>query len=55
MALLRLDNIAIVVDDLDAAVAYFSEIGLEEQDQADIEGRMRIRPWASTVSAVRSS
>jgi catechol 2,3-dioxygenase-like lactoylglutathione lyase family enzyme len=38
MALLRLDNIAIVVDDLDAAVAYFSEIGLEEQDRADIEG-----------------
>ena len=54
MTLLRLDNIAIVVDDLDAAVAYFSR-SASRQDRADIEGRMRIRPWASTVSAVRSS
>ena len=38
MALPRLDNVAIVVDDLDAAVAFFAEIGLEVENRAHIEG-----------------
>ncbi len=38
MALPRLDNVAIVVDDLDAAIGFFGEIGLEVQDTANIEG-----------------
>ena len=29
MAVQRMDNVAIVVDDLDAAVAFFAELGLE--------------------------
>lgn len=41
MAVRRLDNIAIVVDDLDAAIAFFAELGLEFEDRAQIEG-----PWA---------
>ncbi len=38
MTLPRLDNVAIVVDDLDAAVAFFAEIGLEVENRAHIEG-----------------
>lgn len=38
MALLRMDNVAIVVEDLDAAVAFFSELGLEVEGRAEIEG-----------------
>jgi len=33
-----MDNVAIVVDDLDAAVAFFAELGMELQDRAQIEG-----------------
>jgi catechol 2,3-dioxygenase-like lactoylglutathione lyase family enzyme len=38
MTVQRMDNVAIVVDDLDAAVAFFAEIGLELEGQAQIEG-----------------
>lgn len=41
MAVQRLDNVAIVVDDLDDAIAFFAELGLELEDRAAIEG-----PWA---------
>jgi catechol 2,3-dioxygenase-like lactoylglutathione lyase family enzyme len=41
MTVLRMDNVAIVVDDLPAAIAFFVELGLELQGQATIEG-----PWA---------
>ena len=34
----RMDNVAIVVDDLDAAVAFFAELGLELDGRAEIEG-----------------
>lgn len=34
----RMDNVAIVVDDLDAAVAFFTELGLELEGRARIEG-----------------
>ncbi|HEX5016438.1 MAG TPA: VOC family protein [Actinomycetes bacterium] len=44
MAIQRMDNVGIVVDDLDAAVAFFTELGLE------LEGRMKIEgSWASDV------
>ncbi len=33
-----MDNVAIVVEDLDAAFAFFSEIGMELEDSAEIEG-----------------
>lgn len=38
MALQRMDNVAIVVDDLDAAIAFFAELGLELEARAHIEG-----------------
>ena len=36
-----MDNVGIVVDDLDATIAFFTELGLELEGRADIEG-----PWA---------
>lgn len=33
-----MDNVAIVVDDLDAAVAFFTELGMELEGRAQIEG-----------------
>ena len=41
MAIQRMDNVGIVVEDLDAAVAFFTELGMELEGQAEIEG-----PWA---------
>ena len=44
MTIQRMDNVGIVVDDLDAAVAFFTELGME------LEGRMRIEgSWAGKV------
>jgi catechol 2,3-dioxygenase-like lactoylglutathione lyase family enzyme len=47
MALKRMDNIGIVVDDLDATIAFFSELGLELEGRADIEGE-----WAGRVTGL---
>ncbi len=38
MTIQRIDNVAIVVDDLDAAVAFFTELGMELEGEAQIEG-----------------
>ncbi len=38
MTLVRLDNIAIVVADLDAAIAFFAELGMEFEARQWIEG-----------------
>ena len=44
MTIQRMDNVGIVVDDLDAAVAFFTELGME------LEGRMQIEgSWAESV------
>ena len=43
MALKRLDNVAIVVADLDAAVAFFTELGMELEGRASIEGHEAAR------------
>jgi catechol 2,3-dioxygenase-like lactoylglutathione lyase family enzyme len=44
MTIQRMDNVGIVVDDLDAAVAFFTELGME------LEGRMPIDgSWAGNV------
>ena len=40
MTILRMDNVAIVVEDLDAAVAFFSELGMELEGKAQVEGLM---------------
>ena len=38
MTVLRLDNVGIVVDDLEAATAFFVELGLEVDGEASVEG-----------------
>jgi catechol 2,3-dioxygenase-like lactoylglutathione lyase family enzyme len=38
MTVRRLDNIGIVVDDLAAAIAFFTELGLELEGQTKVEG-----------------
>lgn len=38
MAIQRLDNVGIVVEDLAAAVAFFVELGLELEGEATVEG-----------------
>ncbi|WP_412734699.1 VOC family protein [Krasilnikovia sp. MM14-A1259] len=38
MTIQRMDNVGIVVDDLDAAVAFFTELGMELEGTAQIEG-----------------
>lgn len=39
MTIQRMDNVLIVVDDLDAAIAFFVELGMELEGKAPIEGR----------------
>lgn len=41
MTIQRMDNVGIVVDDLEAAIAFFGELGMELEGTARIEG-----PWA---------
>lgn len=47
MAIKRMDNIGIVVEDLDATVAFFGELGLELEGKATIEGE-----WAGRVTGL---
>ena len=47
MALMRMDNVLVVVKDLDAAIAFFIELGME------LEGRMQIEgEWADRVIGI---
>jgi catechol 2,3-dioxygenase-like lactoylglutathione lyase family enzyme len=39
MTIQRMDNVGIVVDDLEAAIAFFVERGLELEGEAPVEGR----------------
>ena len=39
MTLQRMDNVFIVVDDLEAAKAFFAELGMELEGEATNEGR----------------
>jgi catechol 2,3-dioxygenase-like lactoylglutathione lyase family enzyme len=39
MAIRRMDNVLIVVDDLDAAVSFFVELGMELEGSGAVEGR----------------
>ena len=48
MTIQRMDNVGIVVDDLDAAVAFFTELGMELEGRAQIEGS-----WAENVVALK--
>lgn len=44
MAIQRMDNVLIVVEDLEAAKAFFTELGMELEGQTTVEG-----PWADRV------
>ena len=44
MTLQRMDNVLIVVDDLEAATAFFAELGMELEGEATNEG-----PWVDSV------
>jgi catechol 2,3-dioxygenase-like lactoylglutathione lyase family enzyme len=39
MTPLRMDNVGVVVDDLEAATAFFAELGMELEGEATVEGR----------------
>lgn len=47
MAVKRMDNMGIVVEDLDATIAFFRELGLELEGRAMIEGE-----WAGRVTGL---
>lgn len=47
MAVKRMDNVGIVVEDLDAAIAFFQELGLELEGRAPIEGE-----WAGRITGL---
>ncbi|MFE2266670.1 VOC family protein [Streptomyces griseosporeus] len=38
MAIQRMDNVGIVVEDMDAAIAYFVELGMEVEGRTEVEG-----------------
>ena len=47
MTLVRMDNVGIVVESLDAAIAFFAELGLELEGRATVEGE-----WAGRVTGL---
>src|SRR5690349_24952455 len=48
MTVKRMDNVGIVVEDLDAAIEFFTELGLELEGRAPVEG-----DWADGVTGLR--
>ena len=49
MTIRRLDHLSVVVDDLAAAIAYFSLLGLEQEGEAAVEGE-----WVDRVNGLES-
>ncbi|WP_426337626.1 VOC family protein [Pseudoduganella sp. R-31] len=47
MTVKRMDNVGIVVEDLDAAIAFFAELGLELDGRAPVQG-----DWADGVTGL---
>ena len=48
MKVKRMDNVGIVVEDIDAAIEFFTELGLELEGRAPIEG-----DWADGATGLR--
>src|SRR5438128_3417080 len=48
MTVKRMDNVGMVVEDIDAAIEFFTELGLELEGRAPIEG-----DWADGVTGLR--
>jgi catechol 2,3-dioxygenase-like lactoylglutathione lyase family enzyme len=51
MTIQRMDNVLIVVDDLEAAKAFFAELGMELEGEAPVEGRW----WTASSGSTRRS
>jgi catechol 2,3-dioxygenase-like lactoylglutathione lyase family enzyme len=49
MTILRLDHVSVVVDDLPAAVAFFTTLGMTLEDQMPVEG-----PWVDRINAIEN-
>lgn len=49
MTVVRMDNVSIVVEDLDNAIAFFVELGLALEGRMPVEG-----DWAGRVTGVRN-
>ncbi|MEU7140801.1 VOC family protein [Nocardia sp. NPDC046473] len=47
MAIKRMDNVLIVVEDIDAVIAFFVELGMELENKGPVEGR-----WVERVIGV---
>ena len=47
MTIKRLDHVSVVVDDLEAAIAFFTALGMTVEGQAPIEG-----PWVDRVNGI---
>ena len=47
MTIKRLDHVSIVVDDLEAAIAFFTTLGMTIEGKAPIEG-----PWVDRINAL---
>ena len=47
VAIQRMDHVSVVVDDLAAAIAFFTELGMELEGQAQVSG-----PWVDRVNAL---
>ena len=47
MAIQRMDNVSVVVENLEAAIAFFVELGMELEGEASIEG-----PWVDRVNGL---
>src|SRR4051794_41057451 len=48
MTLLRMDNVLIVVEDLEAVMAFFTELGMELEGQTTVEG-----PWVDSTIGLK--
>ena len=49
MTIKRLDHISVVVDDLQAAIAFFTALGMTVEGEAPIEG-----PWVDRVNGIEN-
>lgn len=49
MAIKRMDNVLIVVNDLEAAKAFFAELGMELEGETTVEG-----PWVDQVVGLKN-
>ena len=47
MTIKKLDHISVVVDDLPAAIAFFTALGMTTEGKAEIEG-----PWVDRINAI---